>query len=623
MNDSHARHALIIANDAYEDPGLRQLVSPAEDAIALAAVLADPKVGNFDVQVSRNEPRHATERKIEDFFEERKHDDALILHFSCHGLKSESGELFFAAADTLHARLKSTAVAAEFVRRCMTGSRAGSKVLFLDCCYGGAFSHSMTMRSGEDVHVLEAFAGPHLGGGRGWAVITASSAMEYAFEGTELSGEFGTPKPSVFTSALVRGLTTGEADRDEDGLVSLDELYEYVYDRVRQENPRQTPSRTVNLQGDLYLAQSGRKRIKPAPLPDDLREAIASPNVFSRRGAIAELRTRMTSGHLEIAAGAHEALTEMSQREIQWVAEEANAALRGVALRPEPARLEFGMLVQGAERPHREVLLSGPPLARQCEARAEDDRIVVERSAAGLDVWVDTGRAGSLKGSVALKGPTGEATVEVRADIAPKPAPEAPPKVPREAPSETPPETPPKQTSEPPPKAQPETPPKETPKQGGRPRQEPPRQPSYARGTGAAAPSDASELRKRAVILSVCTVLAAVVSTVLLVISLSNANIALSDIQAVTGEGKAFQEAVNQTSPNLNLVVTEALVAFTAAAYALVLGHFTRRAVARAAPLLSGRDMKWLTRSCAIAVNLCRLILPMSLLLAIGAVVVL
>ena len=44
----------------------------------------------------------------------------------------------------------------------------------------------------------------------------------------------GQPRqPSLFTAALTTGLATGDADRDEDGWVSLNELYEYVFDAVR------------------------------------------------------------------------------------------------------------------------------------------------------------------------------------------------------------------------------------------------------------------------------------------------------------------------------------------------------------------------------------------------------
>ena len=111
------------------------------------------------------------------------------------------------------------------------------------------------VRAAGDVNVLDSFPQGRSGGGRGRAVITASNAMEYAFEGDQLADDQHR-RPSVFTSALVEGLATGDADRDEDGWVSLNELYEYVFDKVREQNPHQTPSRHVELEGELYLARS-------------------------------------------------------------------------------------------------------------------------------------------------------------------------------------------------------------------------------------------------------------------------------------------------------------------------------------------------------------------------------
>ena len=88
----------------------------------------------------------------------------------------------------------------------------------------------LTVRAAGDINVLDSFPQGRLGGGRGRAVITASSAMEYAFEGDRLADD-QPRRPSVFTSALVEGLATGDADRDEDGWISLDELYDYVFEQ--------------------------------------------------------------------------------------------------------------------------------------------------------------------------------------------------------------------------------------------------------------------------------------------------------------------------------------------------------------------------------------------------------
>ena len=109
------RSALIVASDAYTDPGLRRLRAPASDAQALAAVLQDPEIGGFQVRTLLNEPAHVVNLAVEEFFTDRRPDDLLLVHFSCHGIKDEGGELHFAMANTLLRRLGSTAVAAEFV----------------------------------------------------------------------------------------------------------------------------------------------------------------------------------------------------------------------------------------------------------------------------------------------------------------------------------------------------------------------------------------------------------------------------------------------------------------------------------------------------------------------------
>ena len=82
-----SRVALVVANDQYDDPGLRRLVAPAQDAAALAEVLADPSVGGFEVQVLHNESAQEIRFAVEDFFADRAPEDLLLLHFSCHGLE--------------------------------------------------------------------------------------------------------------------------------------------------------------------------------------------------------------------------------------------------------------------------------------------------------------------------------------------------------------------------------------------------------------------------------------------------------------------------------------------------------------------------------------------------------
>jgi hypothetical protein len=339
------RSALIVASDDYEDPGLGRLRAPASDAEALAAVLRDPGIGEFEVRTLLNAPAHEVNLAVEEFFADRRPDDLLLLHFSGHGLKDESGELFLAAANTRLRMLGSTAVAAEFVNRRMNRSRSRRVVLLLDCCFAGAFERGMTARAGSGMEIDEHF------GGRGRAVITASSAMEYAFEGDELTDSQALA-PSVFTSALVEGLRTGEADRDQDGLVALDELYDYVYDKVREATPNQTPGKwTYGVQGELVIARRGRPVTTPTPLPPELQEAIVHPLASVRAAAVQELVPLLRGEHAGLALAARLTLERLTEDDSRRVAAAATAALGPGAPQPVVAAAPAAGAVPSGEAP--------------------------------------------------------------------------------------------------------------------------------------------------------------------------------------------------------------------------------------------------------------------------------
>jgi hypothetical protein len=331
-----ARKALIVASSDYADPELRQLQAPAADAGALEAVLRDPGIGGFEVQTLLNRPNQEVALSVEEFFADRQPDDMLLLHFSCHGIKDEDGELYFAMTNSMLHRLASTALAANFVNQRMNRSRSKRVVLLLDCCYAGAFERGMMARAAGGVGIEGQFAG-----GRGRAVITASDAMQYAYEsdGLAVTGQLpvpGQPGPSVFTSALVRGLKTGEADRDQDGQVALDELYDYIYDKVQAVTPSQTPCKwTYDIRGELVIARRSRPVTTPSPLPDDVRSAVESRLASVRMGAVQELELLLHGRHQGLALAARLTLRQLTDDDSRTVSAAAAAAL-GTA-EPPPA----------------------------------------------------------------------------------------------------------------------------------------------------------------------------------------------------------------------------------------------------------------------------------------------
>ncbi len=308
IEDVRRRSALIVATHDYQDPGLRQLRAPARDAEALAGVLGDPEIGAFDITTVINEPAHAITRSMERFFSERSVDDLLLVHYSGHGVKDESGDLYFAATDTELEYLAATAVPSEFVNRLMNRTRARRVVLLLDCCYAGAFERGLSSRGDSALQLEERLSG------RGRAVITASTAMEYAFEGQDLT-DSPEGAPSVFTSAVVEGLSSGDADQDQDGMISLDELYEYVYGAVRRVTPNQTPSKwSLGIQGELYLARRSRPITIPSDLPQDLLDAMESSFASVRSGAVRELDRLLRGRHAGLSLAARHGLEQLSGR---------------------------------------------------------------------------------------------------------------------------------------------------------------------------------------------------------------------------------------------------------------------------------------------------------------------
>lgn len=269
------RVALLVATYRYQDTGLRQLVAPDHDAEALAEVLRDPEIANFDVTILINEPHHVVGNAIGKFYRNRRRDDLTLLYFTGHGLKDDQGNLYLAMADTSRDDLLFTALSAQQVDSAMGSCASRQKVLILDCCYSGAFPAGHVSKAGGQVHTLEKFQG------KGRVVLTASDATQYSFEGNDIVGE-GTR--SVFTRVLVEGLNSGDADLDDDGDISIDELYTYVHDRVIEEVPHQRPKKLENIEGRIVLARNIHWS-----LPYSIRNAIESPFTRDRLAAVKHL----------------------------------------------------------------------------------------------------------------------------------------------------------------------------------------------------------------------------------------------------------------------------------------------------------------------------------------------
>jgi hypothetical protein len=344
------RLALIVATDQYDDPALRQLRASAEDAEALAGVLRDPEFGDFEVNTVRNEAHWAIGQRVEELLSSAKPEDLVVLYFSCHGIKDDSDELYLAAKNTRPNLLATTALEASLVNRLIQRSRSQRVLLLLDCCLGGAFEPGASARATE-INVVDLFAQRDrgLGDARGRVVITASSAMEFAFEGSDLAD--GTSRwPPIFTRLLVEGLRSGQADRDGDGKFSLSEVFDYVFDRVREIAPNRTPSKfEYGVQEDFVLARNPNWTV--APLPAMLRELATDPSAPTRLGSVADLRRLAAGSDLAIATGARRQLELMVNDDSRQVAAAASAAIASLDFATSGSSVDLSQVDRAVEPP--------------------------------------------------------------------------------------------------------------------------------------------------------------------------------------------------------------------------------------------------------------------------------
>jgi len=266
MTSEGRRLALIVASSQFDDPDLHRLGAPDQDAADLARVLGNPTIGKFKVEMLINRPSHEVCEKIEVFFTDCQQTDLLLLYYSGHGVTGNDDRLYLATSNTQRRLLHSRSVPATFINDVMTNSASRRQVLILDCCYSGAFARGMVAKGDESEELKRYFEG------RGRVVLTASSAIQPAFEGNEVTGP---GKRSIFTQYLVQGLETGAADLNGDGWIEVSELYQYVQKQVAGDVPHQTPRMWVfDLQGKIFIARNRLKEQESAIRDDETREAL-------------------------------------------------------------------------------------------------------------------------------------------------------------------------------------------------------------------------------------------------------------------------------------------------------------------------------------------------------------
>jgi uncharacterized caspase-like protein len=260
------RWAVVIGVGRHESEGIPRLRYAVPDAEAISETLvtsAGFKKEHVLVLTDRTE-RKPTLRNIKwalgtFLARSAKKEDTVLIFFAGHGapevdqrgVERDGLAKYLVPSDADPDDLFSTALPMDDLQAIFGRIESDRVVVFLDACYSGAaggrtFSSKRTRAGQVDELFLE-----RLTRSKGRAIITASRPAEVSIELPELGH-------GIFTYYLLQGLR-GAADLNRDGIVSLQELYEYIEQQVSQKSRavggNQHPMMKGELEGVLPLVK--------------------------------------------------------------------------------------------------------------------------------------------------------------------------------------------------------------------------------------------------------------------------------------------------------------------------------------------------------------------------------
>lgn len=254
-------YALVIGIAQYRNlPPQHQLRYSERDAEAIYSILISPEGGNFRAEnvrrlIGPGATLAAIRREMEEWLPSvAKGDDRVLVYFAGHGFVVQ-GQPYLAPYDIEVDRIPQTAYEMATLGSVFGKIKAKWKVLLTDSCHSGAVTPD------SDVQTINRSL---IDMTRSVFSLTASRDRERSFESPDWGGGHG-----IFTYYVVRGLE-GEGDENRDGIVTADELAEYVRRNVREatEGKQNPTSDRGSFDPEMLLAYvPTRSAVGEAPPP--------------------------------------------------------------------------------------------------------------------------------------------------------------------------------------------------------------------------------------------------------------------------------------------------------------------------------------------------------------------
>ncbi|HKX31923.1 MAG TPA: SUMF1/EgtB/PvdO family nonheme iron enzyme [Blastocatellia bacterium] len=230
MNIGQRRAILIGSSSFSNERKLEALNCPLNDVDGMQEILTEKELGNYqNVYPLKNVDSNIAISRIEEVLNEAVRQDQILLYYSGHGVTDDDGNLYLAMANTDLRRLVATAIPVQMLQLLMRKSKCRTFILILDCCYsGGVTSSLLKKKAQEEVKQTINQIAKHTRAGL--YILTATSPSGYAYENDYYS---------LLTKHIISGILEGAADLNHDGQVSMDELCNYVSEKVQGESDQE------------------------------------------------------------------------------------------------------------------------------------------------------------------------------------------------------------------------------------------------------------------------------------------------------------------------------------------------------------------------------------------------
>jgi tetratricopeptide (TPR) repeat protein len=264
-----SRHGLVVGVERYRDSRLNLRCARA-DAQAIYDLMIDTECGLFpkeNVKLLLDEEATTNNiwRSLAGLRKAAAPTDMVWIFFAGHAAP-EGSSVFWVSHDADIDDLYSTALDRERIDKALSDIHASRVIMMLDCCHAAATA--VQKNPTRSVLTPEQLFSTYKGEGR----ITLASS-----DGKEKSVELGDQGHGAFTFFLKQGLR-GEADSDGDGVVTANELWDYLRNKVTEASLKagnfQTPVLLGQMTHDLALTLNPMATQHKRRLEEVLRQHI-------------------------------------------------------------------------------------------------------------------------------------------------------------------------------------------------------------------------------------------------------------------------------------------------------------------------------------------------------------